>query len=148
MPSYLSLINWTQQGAANVKDSPARLDAAKQAIEAAGGRMIFFYMTMGEYDLATLIEAPNDERGQRAAVAGGAGLDPNEDDAGVHGGRVPRDRRQPALAARGRPRGVPAGGAAVPWRRATGRREGVAPRGGYPAVVASRGSNVPSSCEW
>jgi uncharacterized protein with GYD domain len=57
MPSYLSLINWTEQGIADVKSSPDRLDAAKQAIEAAGGRMIFFYMTMGEYDLAVLTEA-------------------------------------------------------------------------------------------
>ena len=72
MPSYLSLINWTEQGAANVKDSPERLDAAKQAIEAAGGRMIFFYMTMGEYDIATLIEAPNDEAAASVLLALGA----------------------------------------------------------------------------
>ena len=72
MPSYLSLINWTEQGIANVKDSPGRLDAAKQAIEAAGGRMIFFYMTMGEYDLATLIEAPDDETAARVLLALGA----------------------------------------------------------------------------
>ena len=72
MPSYLSLINWTEQGAANVKDSPERLDAAKQAIEAAGGRMIFFYMTMGEYDIATLIEAPNDEAAAGVLLALGA----------------------------------------------------------------------------
>ena len=72
MPSYLSLINWTEQGAANVKDSPERLDAAKQAIEAAGGRMIFFYMTMGEYDIAMLIEAPNDEAATSVLLALGA----------------------------------------------------------------------------
>ena len=72
MPSYLSLINWTEQGIANVKDSPGRLDAAKQAIETAGGRMIFFYMTMGEYDLATLIEAPNDEAAASVLLALGS----------------------------------------------------------------------------
>ena len=72
MPSYLSLINWTEQGMADVKSSPERLDAAKQAIEAAGGRMIFFYMTMGEYDLATLIELPNDEAAAAALLALGS----------------------------------------------------------------------------
>jgi len=72
MPSYLSLINWTEQGAANVKDSPQRLAAAKQAIEGAGGRMIFFYMTMGEYDLVTVIEAPNDEAAASMLLALGA----------------------------------------------------------------------------
>ena len=72
MPSYLSLINWTEQGIGNVKESPARLDAAKQAVEAAGGRMIFFYMTMGEYDLAMLIEVPNDETAASVLLALGS----------------------------------------------------------------------------
>ena len=72
MPSYLSLINWTEQGIGDVKESPARLDAAKQAVEAAGGRMVFFYMTMGEYDLAMLIEAPNDEAAAGVLLALGS----------------------------------------------------------------------------
>ena len=72
MPSYLSLINWTEQGIGDVKESPARLDAAKQAVEAAGGRMVFFYMTMGEYDLAMLIEVPNDETAASVLLALGS----------------------------------------------------------------------------
>ena len=72
MPSYLSLINWTEQGIQSVKDSPERLDAAKAAIEAAGGRLIFFYMTMGEYDIATLIEAPDDQTASRVLLSLGA----------------------------------------------------------------------------
>ncbi len=72
MPSYLSLLNWTEQGIADVKSSPERLDAAKAAIQAAGGRMIFFYMTMGEYDMATLIEVPDDESAARVLLALGA----------------------------------------------------------------------------
>jgi uncharacterized protein with GYD domain len=69
MPSYLSLINWTDQGVRNVKGSPQRFDAFKQAVEADGGRVIFFYMTLGEYDLATLLELPNDETAARALLA-------------------------------------------------------------------------------
>lgn len=65
MPSYLSLINWTEQGVRTVKEGPDRLDAAKKAIEGAGGRLIFFYMLMGEYDLATLTEFPDDEAAAR-----------------------------------------------------------------------------------
>ncbi|MBI4219986.1 MAG: GYD domain-containing protein [Chloroflexi bacterium] len=61
MPSYLSLINWTEQGIKNVKDSPKRLEDAKRLIMQHGGKLIFFYMTMGQYDLAVLVEAPNDE---------------------------------------------------------------------------------------
>src|SRR5579884_2594656 len=72
MPSYLSLVKWTDQGIRNVKDSPQRLDAVKQAAQAAGGRVIFFYMLMGDYDLATLIEAPDDETAARTLLSIGA----------------------------------------------------------------------------
>ncbi len=65
MPSYLSLINWTDQGVRNIKQSPERLDAAKAATMQAGGRMIFFYLTMGQYDLVTLSEFPNDDAAAR-----------------------------------------------------------------------------------
>jgi uncharacterized protein with GYD domain len=72
MPSYLTLINWTDQGIRNVKDSPQRLDAVKQAIQSAGGRLIFFYMLMGQYDLVTLFEAPDDESIARVLLSVGS----------------------------------------------------------------------------
>ncbi len=61
MPSYLVLGNYTEQGIRDIKDSPNRLQEAKQAAEAAGGRLIFFYLTMGQYDFASVVELPNDE---------------------------------------------------------------------------------------
>lgn len=73
MPSYLSLVNWTEQGIKNVRDSPRRLDQVKHVIEQAGGRLIFFYMTMGQYDLVTLMEVPNDEAAARVAIQLGMG---------------------------------------------------------------------------
>jgi uncharacterized protein with GYD domain len=69
MPSYLSLVSWTDQGIKAVKDSPSRLDAAKAAITAAGGRLIFFYMLMGEYDIAILTEFADDEVATRFLLA-------------------------------------------------------------------------------
>lgn len=71
MASYLSLINWTDQGLGNVKDAGKRVDNFKKAVEAAGGRMIFFYMLMGEYDLATLIEVPDDATAARLLLETG-----------------------------------------------------------------------------
>lgn len=61
MPTYQVLAKWTEQGIAELKDSPDRLVAARDAIEAAGGKLVSFYMTMGEYDLAAIVEAPDDE---------------------------------------------------------------------------------------
>ena len=61
MPTYITLFNWTQQGIEKVKDSPSRLDLAKRAIQAAGGELKEFYMTMGQYDMVAVSEAPSDE---------------------------------------------------------------------------------------
>ena len=60
MPSYVMLANWTDQGARQVKDSPRRLDAAKRALIEMGGEFKSLYMTMGDYDLIVIYEAPDD----------------------------------------------------------------------------------------
>jgi len=61
MGHYVSLVRYTQQGAAKIKESPARLDAAKKAAEAAGGKIHAWYLTMGMYDAVIISEFPNDE---------------------------------------------------------------------------------------
>ncbi|HEV8031173.1 MAG TPA: GYD domain-containing protein [Stellaceae bacterium] len=60
MPSYVMLANWTDQGARQVKESPKRLDAAKRALIEMGGEFKSVYMTMGDYDLIVVYEAPDD----------------------------------------------------------------------------------------
>jgi uncharacterized protein with GYD domain len=61
MPHFVSLMRYTQQGIAKIKDSPARLDAAKKAAEKAGGKIHAWYLTMGKYDALVISEFPNDE---------------------------------------------------------------------------------------
>lgn len=60
MPTYIMLANWTDQGARNVKESPRRLDAAKKALAEVGGEFKSFFMTMGDFDLVGVYEAPDD----------------------------------------------------------------------------------------
>jgi uncharacterized protein with GYD domain len=60
VPSYVMLANWTDQGARQVKESPKRLDAAKRALVEMGGEFKSVYMTMGDYDLIVVYEAPDD----------------------------------------------------------------------------------------
>lgn len=69
MPTYITLLNWTQQGIQNVKDSPSRLEKAKAATKAAGGEIKAFYMTMGQYDMVVVIEAPDDETYAKTVLA-------------------------------------------------------------------------------
>lgn len=60
MPSYVMLANWTDQGARQVKDSPKRMDSAKKVLTEMGGKFQSLYMTMGDYDLVAIYEAPDD----------------------------------------------------------------------------------------
>jgi uncharacterized protein with GYD domain len=72
MPTYISLLHYTQQGIAAAKNGPARLDAAKEAYKKAGGELKAFYLTMGRYDMVVIAELPNDEAVARLALALGA----------------------------------------------------------------------------
>lgn len=60
MTTYILMLNWTEQGIKALRDSPTRLDAAKKALEAMGGSFKEFYLTMGEYDMVAICEAPDD----------------------------------------------------------------------------------------
>ncbi|MFQ5873494.1 MAG: GYD domain-containing protein, partial [Dehalococcoidia bacterium] len=61
MATFVTLINYTEQGIKNVKKAPERVADARKAIEAAGGKMIGFYWTLGQYDAIAIGEAPTDE---------------------------------------------------------------------------------------
>lgn len=69
MPTYINLINYTDQGIRNVKDSPKRLDAAKKLVKDLGGELKAFYLTLGTYDIVTIVEAPNDEVATKFVLA-------------------------------------------------------------------------------
>lgn len=60
MTMYIMLINWTEQGVKNVRESPKRLDAAKKVLGDMGGSFKDFYLTMGEHDMVAVCEAPDD----------------------------------------------------------------------------------------
>ncbi len=61
MPTYINLVRWTDQGIKNIKEAPLRIDAYKKTVEAAGGKLIGFYVTIGRYDIVTIVDAPSDE---------------------------------------------------------------------------------------
>jgi uncharacterized protein with GYD domain len=61
MPTYISLVNWTDQGIQELKDSPARADATFELFESLGGKLVELYWTVGPYDLVGIFEAPDDE---------------------------------------------------------------------------------------
>jgi uncharacterized protein with GYD domain len=61
MPTFITLANWTDQGIKDVKESPARLDAFRQAAKSLGCEVKSFYLVTGKYDMVLITEAPDGE---------------------------------------------------------------------------------------
>ncbi len=61
MPTYITLTRWTQKGLENVKESPSRLDMAKELYKAMGAELKQMYLVMGEYDMVIISEGPDDQ---------------------------------------------------------------------------------------
>ena len=60
MPVYINLINYTDQGLRNIKNSANRADGARQMAKELGGEVRQFYLTMGNYDIVAITEFPDD----------------------------------------------------------------------------------------
>lgn len=71
MPKYIALINWTEQGVRNIKDTPKRAENAKALARKLGGKLDIYY-TLGEYDAVAVAEMPSDEAYNRFTLATGA----------------------------------------------------------------------------
>jgi uncharacterized protein with GYD domain len=72
MPTYISLLRFTQQGIAAIKQGPARLDKARESYKRAGGELKAFYLTIGQYDAVAIAELPDDTALAKLALALGA----------------------------------------------------------------------------
>ena len=61
MPTYVALLNFTDQGIRTVRDTLERADRAAGLAEKHRARMAQTYWTVGPYDVVTVLEAPDDE---------------------------------------------------------------------------------------
>lgn len=71
MPTYITCYKLTDQGIRNIREAPKRIESGIKAFEAAGGKIIGFYATMGEHDYVAISEAP-EELGAAFTLAQGA----------------------------------------------------------------------------
>ena len=71
MPTYISLINYTEQGIRDIKNAGKRITAAKKLAKSMGGKVKAVYLTLGSYDLVTILEAPDDETAAKFALTVG-----------------------------------------------------------------------------
>jgi len=66
MPRYVVLYRFTDQGLERIKDTVKRALDIRRLNEARGFKVIGTYWTMGQYDIVSILEAPDEE----AMVAG------------------------------------------------------------------------------
>jgi uncharacterized protein with GYD domain len=61
MAKYVMLINWTETGIANAKETVDRAGRARQIAEKLGGSMDVVLWTLGRYDIVCIFDLPSDE---------------------------------------------------------------------------------------
>ncbi|WP_303907681.1 GYD domain-containing protein [Thiohalomonas denitrificans] len=70
MHIYLIFFGFTAQGIQDIKESPARVEAAKETVRTMGGEMKAFYGILGsEFDTIFILEAPDDEAVAKMVLA-------------------------------------------------------------------------------
>ena len=74
MATYIMLFSFTKQGMMNIKESPARVEAARKTCQTTGAKVKDFYAVtgMGQYDTLFVLEAADDEAIAKAALAIGS----------------------------------------------------------------------------
>lgn len=69
MPTYIRLVNWTEQGAKGMREAVTRADQGRQLVERAGAKVIGWWWTQGRYDMVIVIDAPDDETASALALS-------------------------------------------------------------------------------
>jgi uncharacterized protein with GYD domain len=72
MKTYVSLINWTEQGIRDFRDTTQRAEAFTKLVESSGGKVRELVWTVGQYDLVCVADFPDDEAGVGALLQVGS----------------------------------------------------------------------------
>jgi uncharacterized protein with GYD domain len=72
MGKYVLLLNWTDQGIRNVKDTVKRAESLKSYLEKKGGKLVEILYTFGQYDAIVIAELPNDEIAMSVSLGTGS----------------------------------------------------------------------------
>lgn len=59
MPRYVQLINYTQEGIEQFEDVPELNQQARELANEMGGKIVDFYVTLGQYDAIAVVDVPD-----------------------------------------------------------------------------------------
>ena len=69
MPTYISLVTWTDAGRKSIRDTVHRAEVAANVAEKLGAHFKDLYWVNGPYDICLTLEAPDDQTATAVAYA-------------------------------------------------------------------------------
>ena len=61
MQTYVTLWKYTKDGLMDIKKTAKRFEFVKKVIKSAGGKLLSIYGLVGEYDVVTVMEMPDEK---------------------------------------------------------------------------------------
>jgi uncharacterized protein with GYD domain len=71
MPTFISMLSWTDQGIRSLKDTPKRVQAAREMGKKFGVEIKQVFLTSGDFDILAVLEAPHYDNVAKHAMAAG-----------------------------------------------------------------------------
>ncbi len=68
MPTFIRLVNLTEQGAKNIQNLPKMIQDARKVMEKYDTKVVHLYTTLGNYDLVAIIDAPDAKSAARVSA--------------------------------------------------------------------------------
>jgi uncharacterized protein with GYD domain len=72
MKTYVSLVNWTDQGIKEFRQTVDRAEEFSKLVQNSGGRVREMMWTVGEYDMVCIADFPDEETGVAALLKAGS----------------------------------------------------------------------------
>jgi len=71
MPTFIGMLSWTDQGVRSLKDTPKRIQAARENAKKFGVEIKQIFLTSGEFDVLAIYEAPSADHMAKPAMTNG-----------------------------------------------------------------------------
>jgi uncharacterized protein with GYD domain len=79
MPVFIMLTRLTSNGVKTIKDNPGRVQEVNKEVEQLGVKVVNQWVTLGEYDFVSVVEAPDERVMAKVSVElGSRGTTSNE----------------------------------------------------------------------
>jgi uncharacterized protein with GYD domain len=79
MPVFIMLTRLTSNGVKTIKDNPGRVQEVNKEVEQLGVKVVNQWVTLGEYDFVSVVEAPDETTMAKVSIElGSRGTTTNE----------------------------------------------------------------------